>query len=145
MSAADASDVIMRLAPTTDDAIPNAHPVYLSALIRLAGLTGDDTWLKRADQLFATLAPIVRGNFVGHAGILNALDLRLNGLEIVTAGPERQALYEAALATPFDHRIVFDLDRPEPCRRAIPPRRKRRSPALRRPSYAPAGLFLAGA
>ncbi len=113
MSAAGASDVIMRLAPTSDDAIPNAHPVYLSGLIRLAGLTGDDTWLKLADQLFATLAPIVRGNFVGHAGILNALDLRLYELEIVTAGPERKALYEAALAIPFDHRMVFDLDRPE--------------------------------
>ncbi|MGB8278768.1 MAG: thioredoxin domain-containing protein [Methylovirgula sp.] len=113
MSAATASDVIMRLAPTSDDAIPNAHPVYLSGLIRLAGQTGDASWLKLADQLFATLAPIVRGNFIGHAAILNALDLRLNSIEIVTAGPERQALYEAALATPFDHRIVFDLDRPE--------------------------------
>ena len=60
----------------------------------------------------ATLAPIVRGNFVGHAGILNVLDLRLNCLEIVTAGPDRKALYDAALAIPFDHRIVFDLDRP---------------------------------
>ena len=113
MSTATASDVIMRLAPTTDDAIPNAHPVYLSGLIRLAGLTGDETWLKFADQLLATLAPIVRGNFVGHAGILNVLDLRLNCLEIVTAGPDRKALYEAALALPFDHRIVFDLDRPD--------------------------------
>ena len=113
MSAANASDVIMRLAPTTDDAIPNAHPVYLSSLVRLAGLTGDDSWLKLADKLFATLAPIVRGNFVGHAGILNALDLRLYAIEIVTAGPERQSLYDAALAIPFDHRIVFDLDQPE--------------------------------
>ncbi|MDP1910395.1 MAG: thioredoxin domain-containing protein, partial [Hyphomicrobium sp.] len=103
MSAATASDVIMRLAPTTDDAIPNAHPVYLTGLIRLAGLTGDDSWLNLADQLLATLAPVVRGNFVGHAGILNVLDLRLNCLEIVTAGPDRKALYEAALAIPFDH------------------------------------------
>jgi hypothetical protein len=110
MSAAGASDVIMRLAPTGDDAIPNAHPVYLAGLVRLAGLSGDGKWLQRADQLFTTLAPFVRANFVGHAGILNALDLRLHGIEIVTAGPERQALYEAALAIPFDHRMVFDLD-----------------------------------
>jgi hypothetical protein len=113
MSTAGASDVIMRLAPTTDDAIPNAHPVYVSALIRLHGLTGDEQWLKLADQLLVTLAPFVRANFVGHAGILNALDLRLYGLEIVTAGAERKALYEAALAIPFDHRMVFDLDRPD--------------------------------
>jgi hypothetical protein len=120
MSTADASDVILRLAPTSDDAIPNAHPVYLTALIRLAHLTGDDAWLKIADQLLATLAPFVEANFAGHAGILNALDLRLNGLEIVTAGPERKALYEAALAVPFDRRIVVDLDRPETASQSHP-------------------------
>jgi len=113
MSAQGASDVILRLAPTTDDAIPNAHPVYLEGLIRLAGLTGDLKWQALADDLFATLAPIVRANFVGHAGVMNALDLRLYGVEIVTAGNDRQALYEAALAIPFDHRIVLDLDRLE--------------------------------
>ncbi|TAL83115.1 MAG: thioredoxin domain-containing protein [Beijerinckiaceae bacterium] len=113
MSTADAGDVILRLSPTNDDAIPNAHPVYLTGLIRLAGLTGDDAWLTLADQLMATLAPVVRENFAGHAGILNALDLRLNGLEIVTAGTDRKTLYEAALAVPFDRRIVIDLDRPE--------------------------------
>ncbi len=63
--------------------------------------------------MFAALAPIARANLFGHAGTLNALDLRLNGLEIVTAGPERQKLYEAALALPFDRRTVVDLDRPE--------------------------------
>jgi uncharacterized protein YyaL (SSP411 family) len=46
MAAKDAGDVILRLAPTSDDAIPNAHPVYLSALVRLFGLTGDARWLE---------------------------------------------------------------------------------------------------
>jgi len=113
MAAKDATDVIMRLAPTHDDAIPNAHPVYLAALVRLAGLTGDDSWLKRADALFDALSPAVRTSYVGHAGILNALDLRLRAKEIVTAGPQRQALYDVALASPFFERIVFDLDQPE--------------------------------
>jgi uncharacterized protein YyaL (SSP411 family) len=114
MSADDASDVILRLTPTADDAIPNAHSVYLAGLVRLASATGDDGWLKRADALFGTLATAVRSNPVGHAGILNALDLRLRGLEIVTAGPERQALYESALSIPFSDRMVLDLDRPIP-------------------------------
>ncbi len=117
MSADDASDVILRLTPTADDAIPNAHSVYLAALVRLASATGDETWLKRADALFAALASAVRSNPVGHAGTLNALDLRLRGLEIVTAGPERQALYASALSVPFSDRMVLDLDRLD----AIPP------------------------
>jgi uncharacterized protein YyaL (SSP411 family) len=113
MSASGASDVILRLTPTHDDAIPNAHPLFLIGLVKLALLSGDDSRLALADQMFAALAPIVRANLFGHAGTLNALDLRLNGLEIVTAGPERQKLYEAALTLPFDRRTVVDLDRPE--------------------------------
>ncbi|MCI0468254.1 MAG: thioredoxin domain-containing protein, partial [Beijerinckiaceae bacterium] len=108
MAASDASDVIVRLAPTADDAIPNAHPVYLSALVRLAGLTGDPRWLARADELFEALSASTRANLLGHAGILNALDFRLRAREIVTAGPNRGALYEAALGVPFTQRIVMD-------------------------------------
>ncbi len=110
MSARDAGDVILRLAPTADDAIPNAHPVYLSALVRLGGLTGEAKWLARADALFAALAPAVRAAPIGHAGVLNALDFRLRAREIVTAGPARGPLYAAALAAPFNERIVMDLD-----------------------------------
>jgi uncharacterized protein YyaL (SSP411 family) len=113
MTAKDAGDVILRLAPTADDAIPNAHPVYLSALVRLAGLTGDARWLARADALFEALSASVRGNLVAHAGILNALDFRLRVKEIVTAGPQRKPLYEAALGVPFSGRVVMDIYRPE--------------------------------
>jgi uncharacterized protein len=111
MAASDASDVILRLAPTADDAIPNAHPVYLSALVRLAGLTGDPRWLARADALFAAVNGSVQSNFLGHAGILNALDFRLRATEIVTAGPKRKALYCAALEVPFTSRILLDIDK----------------------------------
>jgi uncharacterized protein len=113
MAAKDARDVILRLAPTGDDAIPNAHPVYLSALVRLAGLAGEVRWLARADELFAALSASMRSDFVGHAGILNALDFRLRAKEIVTVGARRKALYEAALGVPFTGRIVVDIDRPD--------------------------------
>jgi uncharacterized protein YyaL (SSP411 family) len=113
MAAKDAGDVIVRLAPTSDDAIPNAHPVYLSALVRLGGLTGEARWLARADELFSALEAAAQSNFVGHAGILNALDFRLRAKEIVTVGARRKALYEAALGVPFTGRIVVDIDRPD--------------------------------
>ncbi|VFU09936.1 thioredoxin domain-containing protein [Methylocella tundrae] len=113
MAAKDAGDVILRLSPTTDDAIPNAHPVFLSALVRLAGLTGDEKWLARADRLFEATAPALRANVVGHAGILNALDLRLRVKEIATVGPARATLYDIALSTPFSDRIVMDIERAE--------------------------------
>ena len=113
LAAKDAGDVILRLAPTGDDAIPNAHPVYLSALVRLGGLTGEVRWLARADELFAALGAATRSSFVGHAGILNALDFRLRAKETVTVGARRKALYEAALGVPFTGRIAVDIDRPD--------------------------------
>ena len=113
MAASDATDVILRLSPTADDAIPNAHPVYLSALVRLAGLSGDDRWLKRADELLDALRPAALANPIAHAGTLNAFDFRLRAKQIVTAGPKRRELYEAALGAPFVERIIMDLDRPE--------------------------------
>ncbi len=113
ITAKDAGDVIVHLAPTADDAIPNAHPVYLAALLKLAHLTGEERWLARADQLVEKLSGPVRANFLGHAGILNALDFRLRAREIVTAGPQRRLLYEAALHLPFTARTVIDIGRPE--------------------------------
>ncbi|MGE0196857.1 MAG: thioredoxin domain-containing protein [Methylocystis sp.] len=108
MAARDAKDVIMRLAPTADDAIPNAHPVYLSALVRLAAQTGDEKWRRRADAMFAALGAMIGSNIFVHLATLNALDLRLRAKTIVTVGAARQALYEAALRLPAIDRIVVD-------------------------------------
>jgi uncharacterized protein YyaL (SSP411 family) len=110
MSAADATDVILRLAPTQDDAIPNTHAVLLPALVRLAALSGDATWLATADALLAALAGPVAQSPLAHCGILNALDFRLRVKEIVTVGADRAPLYAAALAVPFAERVVVDLD-----------------------------------
>ena len=109
MAATDASDVILRLKPTADDAIPNAHPVALDAMLRLAALTGEVRWREAADSLFAAMAGAVRASAVGHVGTLNALDLRLRGAEIVLAGADRAALRGVTLATPWLVRTVLDI------------------------------------
>jgi uncharacterized protein YyaL (SSP411 family) len=72
-------------------------------------LSGDDAWRARADRLFAGLLPIAAGNMFGHVGLLNALDLRLRGAEIVVTGegPQADALLGAARKLPFPERIVL--------------------------------------
>ena len=110
MAAQDAQDLILRLSPTADDAIPNAHSVYLSALIRLAAQTSDDQWRVRADAVLAALTPAMEANFFGHLACLNALDSRLRAKTIVTIGPERRKLLEVALRLPYFDRIVVDAD-----------------------------------
>ncbi|HTO80487.1 MAG TPA: hypothetical protein VMJ31_11995 [Methylocystis sp.] len=44
---------------------------------------------------------------------MNAFDFRLRAKQVVTAGPQRRELYEAALGAPFVERIIMDIDRPE--------------------------------
>ena len=103
-----AKDVLTRLAPTADDAIPNAHSVHLDNLVRLASHTGNGGWLNRADGLFEALRGAVFKNPLAHCGVLNAFDLRENGVEIVVAGPNSAPLLEAALMTSHLNRTVFD-------------------------------------
>jgi uncharacterized protein YyaL (SSP411 family) len=103
-----ANDVLTRLAPTADDAIPNAHSVHLDNLIRLASHTGDQSWLDRADRLLDALRGAVFKNPLAHCGVLNAFDLRDNGVEIVVAGPGADQLHETALRTSHLNRTVAD-------------------------------------
>jgi uncharacterized protein YyaL (SSP411 family) len=103
-----AKDVLTRLAPTADDAIPNAHPVHLDNLVRLASHTGDDGWLARADNLLEALRGAVFKNPLAHCGVLNAFDLRENGVEIVVAGGNSERLRDAALTTSYINRTFVD-------------------------------------
>jgi uncharacterized protein YyaL (SSP411 family) len=103
-----ASDVLTRLAPTADDAIPNAHSVHLDNLIRLASYSGEQSWLRRADNVLEALRGAVFKNPLAHCGVLNAFDLREAGMDVVVAGPGAQQLYDAALATSYMNRTVVD-------------------------------------
>jgi uncharacterized protein len=103
-----ANDVLTRLAPTADDAIPNAHSVHLDNLVRLASHTGDARWLERADNLLEALRGAVFKNPVAHCGVLNAFDLRENGLEIVVAGPHPEPLRDATMITSYINRTFVD-------------------------------------
>jgi hypothetical protein len=103
-----ANDVLTRLAPTADDAIPNAHSVHLDNLVRLASHTGDASWRARADSLLEALRGTVFKNPLAHCGVLNAFDLRENGTEIVVAGPDSDELYNAAIRTSHLERTVID-------------------------------------
>lgn len=97
-----APDMPLHIVATQDEATPNLHGQALSALIRLGLITGVADWLERADDLIERLtAPAIR-NVYGHASILNALDLRLNAVQIMVLGDEMngktKALLQAARA-----------------------------------------------
>jgi uncharacterized protein YyaL (SSP411 family) len=106
-SADDADDLLMRPHSTADDATPNPNSVAAQNLVRLAVLAGDDKWRTQADRLLEGLLPIAGRNMFSHVALLNALELRLRGAEIVCTGPEAERFAHAALKLPFVDRIVL--------------------------------------
>jgi uncharacterized protein YyaL (SSP411 family) len=106
-SADDAGDLLLRPHSTADDATPNPNSVAAQNLVRLAVLSGDDKWRDRADRLIESILSASAQSLFGHVALLNALDLRLRGAEIVVTGVDSDALAQAALKLPFIERIVL--------------------------------------
>src|SRR6478609_2021067 len=107
LSADDASDLLLRPHSTSDDATPNPNAVAAQNLVRLSVLAGNDTWRQKADQLIEAILSAVERNLFGHVALLNALDLRLRGAEIVATGRETERFAQAALKLPYVDRIVL--------------------------------------
>jgi uncharacterized protein YyaL (SSP411 family) len=107
LSADDASDLLLRPHSTLDDATPNPNAVAAQNLVRLAVLSGDDAWRAQADRLIEGILSTAERNLFGHVALLNALDLRLRGAEIVLTGPQADRFAQAALKLPFLDRVVL--------------------------------------
>jgi uncharacterized protein YyaL (SSP411 family) len=107
-TADDAEGLVVRPNSAGDDATPNPNGIAAQNLVRLAGYTGQQAWREQADRLFDGLLPHAAENLFMHVSLLNALDLRLRGAEIVItgAGERAQALLATALTLPFLDRIV---------------------------------------
>jgi uncharacterized protein YyaL (SSP411 family) len=109
LTADDAEGLVVRPSATTDDATPNPNGVAAQNLIRLAAFTGDHAWRETADVLIEGVLGAGSENLLGHASLLNALDLRLRATEIVVtgSGERANALVAAALGLPLLTCIVL--------------------------------------
>jgi uncharacterized protein YyaL (SSP411 family) len=109
LTADDAEGLVIRPGATHDEATPNPNGVAAQNLVRLAVLAGDDAWREKADRLIEGVLGAAGENLIGHASLLNAVDLRLRAAEIVVtgAGPAADALLAAARKLPFLDRIVL--------------------------------------
>jgi uncharacterized protein YyaL (SSP411 family) len=113
LTADDAEGLIVRPDSTIDEATPNPNGIAAQNLIRLAILTGDETWRQRADILFDRLLPTAAQNMYLHASLANALDLRLRAVEVAAVGPRADEFAAVALQLPFIERVVVRAARPE--------------------------------
>jgi uncharacterized protein len=107
LSADDASDLLLRPHSTADDATPNPNAVAAQNLVRLAVLTGQDSWREKTDRLIEGILSAAERNLFGHIALLNALDLRLRAAEIITTGSQAERFAQSALKLTYVDRIVL--------------------------------------
>jgi uncharacterized protein YyaL (SSP411 family) len=112
-TADDAEGLILRPDSTIDEATPNPNGVAAQNLVRLAILTGDENWRRKADALFAGLLPTAAQSMHLHASLANALDLHLRAIEVVAVGPQADQFAAVALQLPFLERVVVRAQRPQ--------------------------------
>ena len=113
LTADDAEDLILRPDSTIDEATPNPNGVAAQNLVRLAILTGDDNWRRKADVLFAGLLPTAAQSMYLHASLANALDLHLRAIEVVAVGPQADRFASVAFELPFLERVIMRAERPQ--------------------------------
>ncbi|TET00369.1 MAG: thioredoxin domain-containing protein [Promethearchaeota archaeon] len=73
-TAEDAESLLTRQKETYDGAIPSGNSVAMLNLLRLAQLTGNDNYEKKADNLGRVFAENVRANPVAHSLMMVAVD-----------------------------------------------------------------------
>jgi len=127
LTAGDAEGLVIRPDSTIDEATPNPNGVAAQNLVRLAILTGDETWRERSDILFDGLLPTAAQSMYLHASLINALDLRLRAIEIVVLGPQADRFAVVASRWPFLERVVVRAATPSD----LPPAHSGRTIALR--------------
>jgi len=127
LTANDAEGLVVRPDSTLDDAIPNPNGIAAQNLIRLAVFTGDESFRAKADKLIQGVLSEGAENLFARISMLNAVDLRIHGAEIVIAGTDAGALTEAALRLPCLTRIVLRAPTPDALTPAHPAQEKIRA------------------
>jgi uncharacterized protein YyaL (SSP411 family) len=87
VTADDAEALIVRPKAMTDEAVPSATSVAAQNLVRLWHLTGNDICRADIDAILGSAGSAIAGNLFATTGLLNALDLRLNAIDVVIVAP----------------------------------------------------------
>ncbi len=107
-SSVDATDALVRIRTGLDITTPSYSGVIAEVLWRIAYLTGDEDYRKRANDGFAAFGAEIHRQPQNTATMLNALEFALATVHVVIIGDERSTDTQALV------RAV--LDRSVPCR-----------------------------
>jgi len=112
-TADDTSDVIVRLRPGSDDAMPNANAIMISNLVALTTLSAEARYGERASAILAALGSDLGRNVIAHTGLLaGTIDL-IAPQQVVLAGRDLtggNALIEAIRTISLPGALQYGLD-----------------------------------
>jgi uncharacterized protein YyaL (SSP411 family) len=91
----DTEDLIARVKTANDAAVPSGNGTMVGVLTRLALLTGEDAYRRRADEIIAVFAGEVARNFFPLATLINNAELAMKPLQIVLVGDPGDAAFMA--------------------------------------------------
>ena len=112
-AARDTEGLIARAKTAADSAVPAGNGTLVGVLTRLAVLTGEEAYRRRAEQIIETFSGETARNFFPLTTFLNNAELFERPLQIVIAGhgkdPAFHSLLRAAYGTSLPNRIIFVL------------------------------------
>ena len=112
-AAADTEGLIARAKTAADSAVPAGNSTMVGVLARLAILTGEEAYRRRAEAIVETFSGEVARNFFALATLLNNVELLEKPLQIVLIGekndPAFQSLLRASYAASLPNRVLLSL------------------------------------
>jgi uncharacterized protein YyaL (SSP411 family) len=112
-AADDTGGLIARAKTAADAAVPAGNGTLVGVSVRLAILTGDESFRRRADAVLAAFGGEVVRNFFPFATLLNNAELLFKPLQIVLVGrpgdPTLAALREAVDGASLPNRVLLVL------------------------------------
>jgi len=94
-AADDTAGLLARPKTAADSAVPAGNGTLVGVLCRLAALTGDQAYRRRAEIVVETFSGEIERNFFPLATFLNNVELLHNPLQIVLVGERRTSPFEA--------------------------------------------------
>ena len=112
-AADDTADLIARVKSAADAAVPSGNGTMVGVLTRLALLTGEDAYRRRAEAIVAVFAGEVGRNFFPLATLINNAELAQRPVQIVLVGqrddPGLAALRRAVYGLSLPNRVVIEI------------------------------------
>ena len=113
-TADDADDLIVRSKSVHDNAVPAGNGTVLAVLARLFHLTGEEAYLRRAEELQSAFAGEIARNFFPMSTFVNGAEMLANAVQIVIVGqpddPDTRALVRQTLGMSLPNRILTIVD-----------------------------------